>query len=45
MLHASRLQFNHPLTGAVIDIRADVDDVWQRVMTTFNWSPSLLLGA
>ena len=44
MLHASRLQFNHPLTGAAIDIRAEVDDVWLRVMTIFNWSPSLLLN-
>lgn len=43
MLHASRLQFKHPLTGAIIDIQADVDEVWQRIMTTFNWSPSLLL--
>ena len=43
MLHASRLQFKHPLTGAIIDIQADVDEVWQRIMITFNWSPSLLL--
>lgn len=42
MLHASRLQFIHPLTDVAIDIRADVDETWLRIMNEFNWSLSLL---
>ncbi|WP_305370163.1 tRNA pseudouridine(65) synthase TruC [Photobacterium leiognathi] len=43
MLHASRLQFAHPITGEPIDIRADIDETWQRVMSAFNWSSELLV--
>ncbi|WP_318470388.1 tRNA pseudouridine(65) synthase TruC [Photobacterium leiognathi] len=43
MLHASRLQFAHPITGESIDIRADIDETWQRVMSAFNWSSDLLV--
>ncbi|WP_318517762.1 tRNA pseudouridine(65) synthase TruC [Photobacterium leiognathi] len=43
MLHASRLQFAHPITGEPIDIRADIDETWQRVMSAFNWSLDLLV--
>ncbi|WP_305373943.1 tRNA pseudouridine(65) synthase TruC [Photobacterium leiognathi] len=43
MLHASRLQFAHPITGDPIDIRADIDETWQRVMSAFNWSSDLLV--
>ncbi|PHZ59247.1 tRNA pseudouridine(65) synthase TruC [Photobacterium leiognathi] len=43
MLHASRLQFAHPITGKPIDIRADIDETWQRVMSAFNWSSDLLV--
>ncbi|PSV18800.1 tRNA pseudouridine(65) synthase TruC [Photobacterium leiognathi subsp. mandapamensis] len=43
MLHASRLQFAHPITGELIDIRADIDETWQRVMSAFNWSSDLLV--
>ncbi|WP_422767236.1 tRNA pseudouridine(65) synthase TruC [Photobacterium leiognathi subsp. mandapamensis] len=43
MLHASRLQFTHPITGEPIDIRADIDETWQRVMSAFNWSSDLLV--
>ncbi|WP_318494157.1 tRNA pseudouridine(65) synthase TruC [Photobacterium leiognathi] len=43
MLHASRLQFAHPITGEPIDIRADIDKTWQRVMSAFNWSSDLLV--
>ncbi|PSV42666.1 tRNA pseudouridine(65) synthase TruC [Photobacterium sp. GB-36] len=43
MLHASRLQFDHPITGDAIDIRADIDETWCKVMTAFNWSPNLLV--
>ncbi|MCW8331328.1 tRNA pseudouridine(65) synthase TruC [Photobacterium sp. SDRW27] len=42
MLHASRLQLDHPVTGEALDIRATVDDAWNRVMTAFDWSPALL---
>ncbi|KJF88953.1 tRNA pseudouridine(65) synthase TruC [Photobacterium leiognathi] len=43
MLHASRLQFAHPITGEPIDIRADIDETWQRVISAFNWSSDLLV--
>ncbi|WP_318496338.1 tRNA pseudouridine(65) synthase TruC [Photobacterium leiognathi] len=43
MLHASRLQFVHPITGEPIDIRADIDETWQCVMSAFNWSSDLLV--
>ncbi|WP_318491948.1 tRNA pseudouridine(65) synthase TruC [Photobacterium leiognathi] len=43
MLHASRLQFAHPITGEPIDICADIDETWQRVMSAFNWSSDLLV--
>ncbi|MCG3865730.1 MULTISPECIES: tRNA pseudouridine(65) synthase TruC [unclassified Photobacterium] len=43
MLHASRLQFDHPITGDAIDIRADIDETWRKVMAAFNWSPNLLV--
>ncbi|WP_305371610.1 tRNA pseudouridine(65) synthase TruC [Photobacterium leiognathi] len=43
MLHASRLQFAHPITGEPIDIRADIDETWQGVMSAFNWSSDLLV--
>ncbi|WP_318437478.1 tRNA pseudouridine(65) synthase TruC [Photobacterium leiognathi] len=43
MLHASRLQFAHPITGEPIDIRADIDETWQRVMSAFHWSSDLLV--
>lgn len=43
MLHASRLQFDHPITGDAIDILADIDETWRKVMTAFNWSPNLLV--
>ncbi|GAL07652.1 tRNA pseudouridine(65) synthase TruC [Photobacterium aphoticum] len=45
MLHASRLQLAHPVTGETLDIRASVDDTWQRVMAAFDWAPSLLVPA
>ncbi|EAR54410.1 putative pseudouridine synthase Rlu family protein [Photobacterium sp. SKA34] len=43
MLHASRLQFDHPITGDSIDICADIDETWHKVMTAFNWSLNLLV--
>ncbi|WP_428478643.1 tRNA pseudouridine(65) synthase TruC [Photobacterium japonica] len=45
MLHASRLQLAHPITEAVLDIRASVDDTWQHVMTAFEWDAALLTPA
>lgn len=42
MLHASRLQFVHPVTEQALDIRASIDETWLRVMSEFNWSTELL---
>lgn len=42
MLHASRLQLQHPLTGQELDIRAGVDDAWMRVMDAFGWQAALM---
>ncbi|MDV5171733.1 tRNA pseudouridine(65) synthase TruC [Photobacterium rosenbergii] len=43
MLHASRLQLQHPLTGEQLDIRAGVDEAWMRVMDAFGWAPALMV--
>lgn len=42
MLHASRIQFEHPITKQMLDIRAQVDETWLRVMAAFNWDVALL---
>lgn len=42
MLHASRLQLSHPVTGEMLDIRAGVDASWCRVMDAFDWPLSLM---
>ncbi|MDO6707794.1 tRNA pseudouridine(65) synthase TruC [Photobacterium sp. 1_MG-2023] len=42
MLHASVLEFNHPVSGQPLRIRARVDDSWLRVMDAFDWPLSLL---
>ncbi|OLQ79492.1 tRNA pseudouridine(65) synthase TruC [Photobacterium proteolyticum] len=42
MLHASRLQLEHPVTAESLDIRAGTDEAWNRVMTAFEWSVSLM---
>ncbi|KHT64949.1 pseudouridine synthase [Photobacterium gaetbulicola] len=42
MLHASRLQLLHPLTGEALDIRAGVDEPWMRVMDAFGWAAALM---
>ncbi|PSU28855.1 tRNA pseudouridine(65) synthase TruC [Photobacterium lutimaris] len=42
MLHASRLQLQHPLTGEELDIRAGVDEAWMRVMDAFGWQAALM---
>ncbi|MEL6115477.1 tRNA pseudouridine(65) synthase TruC [Photobacterium sp. SP02] len=44
MLHASALQFIHPVTGLPITIRASVDQSWQGVMQAFQWPLSYLDG-
>ncbi|MDW6003361.1 tRNA pseudouridine(65) synthase TruC [Vibrio mangrovi] len=41
LLHASRLSFVHPLTGAPVTIHASLDDVWQRLISTFGWQDIL----
>ncbi|QUJ66912.1 tRNA pseudouridine(65) synthase TruC [Photobacterium sp. GJ3] len=45
MLHASALEFIHPVSGQPLRIRADVDDSWLRVMDAFDWPLSLLTQA
>ncbi|MCQ1058523.1 tRNA pseudouridine(65) synthase TruC [Photobacterium sp. DNB23_23_1] len=45
MLHASRLQLQHPLTGEQLDIRAGVDESWMRVMDAFGWQAALMAPA
>merc|ERR1711879_93325 len=42
MLHASRLQFEHPVTGQALDIRAGIDDSWHTLMNAFGWKLHLL---
>ncbi|MEO8673627.1 MAG: pseudouridine synthase [Tahibacter sp.] len=37
LLHARMLGFAHPIDGARIEIRADIDDAWQRVLQAFDW--------
>lgn len=37
-LHASRLQFQHPFTEKEIIITAPLNDIWQSMLNTFNWS-------
>ncbi|CAM3599302.1 tRNA pseudouridine synthase C [Vibrio aerogenes CECT 7868] len=41
LLHASSLQFVHPLTGEDLCIHAPLDDVWLRLMQTFGWDTVL----
>ncbi|MGF1764694.1 tRNA pseudouridine(65) synthase TruC [Aliivibrio kagoshimensis] len=38
MLHASELSFIHPITDRPVTIKAEFDEVWQRLMTRFEWS-------
>ncbi|AHG19217.1 tRNA pseudouridine synthase C [Chania multitudinisentens RB-25] len=37
MLHASHLQFQHPVTGKRVHISAPRDSSWQAVMSQFGW--------
>jgi tRNA pseudouridine65 synthase len=37
LLHASELQFNHPLTQAEIHLKAPLQDEFKRVMSLMNW--------
>ncbi|TCV92594.1 tRNA pseudouridine(65) synthase TruC [Biostraticola tofi] len=44
MLHASRMNLQHPVTGQPLELNAPWDDHWQSVMTRFGWqaiSPAL----
>ncbi len=41
MLHASRLQFTHPLTGEAVDIHASFDQVWQQLLQQFDWQGAI----
>lgn len=37
LLHAWRLRFAHPLTGLNIDVRAPLDDEWQKALRILGW--------
>jgi tRNA pseudouridine65 synthase len=37
MLHASRLQLNHPVTGETLSLSACWGESWQGLMSHFGW--------
>lgn len=37
MLHASQVQFNHPVSGELLNISAPFDTAWLSVMSQFGW--------
>ncbi|WP_176713281.1 MULTISPECIES: tRNA pseudouridine(65) synthase TruC [unclassified Aliivibrio] len=41
LLHASGLSFTHPITNENIEIKAGVDETWQRLMAEFGWDIEL----
>ncbi|QDE37992.1 pseudouridylate synthase [Luteibacter pinisoli] len=41
LLHAERLTFTHPRTGADLAISASIDDTMQRVFSRFGWTDAL----
>lgn len=41
LLHAERLAFAHPVTGAPMVIVAPLDDTWQRLGKQFGWEGAL----
>lgn len=41
LLHASGLSFTHPITNENIEIKAGVDEAWQRLMAEFGWDVEL----
>ncbi len=38
MLHASRLELTHPVTGKPLQINASWDQTWQNLMAQFGWT-------
>ena len=41
LLHARRLGFVHPATGAPLQVVAPVDDAWRKVLDRFGWDAAL----
>jgi tRNA pseudouridine65 synthase len=41
LLHAWRLEFSHPASGAPLQLCAPLDTVWRSVIERFNWSDAL----
>ncbi|WP_428772173.1 tRNA pseudouridine(65) synthase TruC [Vibrio sp.] len=41
MLHASSLQFRHPITGQNLRLTASLDDTWQQLLSRFGWQDEL----
>lgn len=45
LLHAWRLQFVHPVSGADVDVTAPWDAEWDRVMQYLGWTANVVGGA
>jgi len=43
LLHAERLTFEHPATGAPLSIEAGLDGTWQSLGARFGWEDALRL--
>ena len=43
LLHASRLAFPHPVSGACIDVHAPLDAQWQQAFALFGWKAEDML--
>lgn len=41
MLHASQVQFNHPVSGELLNISAPFDASWLNVMSQFGWEDAI----
>ncbi|GAD78347.1 tRNA pseudouridine(65) synthase TruC [Vibrio ezurae] len=41
LLHASRLQFEHPYTGVQLVLEAQFDDTWRQLIERFAWQEAL----
>lgn len=41
LLHAWRLEFVHPASGAALSLQAPLDETWQRVLDALGWQNAL----
>ncbi len=42
LLHAARLEFEHPFTGVQLCLEAKLDETWRRLVVEFGWQEVLL---